>query len=123
MTKSVKNLEDKASHEQEMEKAVRTLHQWKLRAEGAMLAAGEVFREWDTALDESLYSGAMESILGIYPHELSPRFETWISLIHADDRAEYQQEIERVHEGRRNDKPNKNTQSRECHAMCPFPKM
>ncbi len=97
MTKSVKNLEDKASsHEQEMEKAVRTLHQWKLRAEGAMLAAGEVFREWDTALDESLYSGAMESILGIYPHELSPRFETWISLIHADDRAEYQQEIERV---------------------------
>jgi PAS fold. len=67
-----------------------------LRATAAIEAAGQILREWDTASDESLYSGAVEMILGIYPHELDGRFETWVSLIHPDDRMAYRREIQRV---------------------------
>jgi CheY-like chemotaxis protein len=38
----------------------------------------------------------MEAILGIFPHELTGRFEKWISLIHPDDRADYRREVQRV---------------------------
>jgi PAS domain S-box-containing protein len=79
-----------------MELALRALRQWKLRAEGAVEASGQILREWDTSADESLYSGAMESILGILPHEIAGRFEIWVSLIHPDDRAPYRKEIQRV---------------------------
>lgn len=61
-----------------------------------MLAAGQILREWNTASDESVYSGATEEILGILPHELGGGFETWVELIHADDRAAYRKEIQRV---------------------------
>ena len=82
--------------ERDLESALRELHLWKLRAEGAMQASGQVLREWDTSTDESIYSGALEAILGIYPHELSGKFETWVSLIHPDDRPQYRREISRV---------------------------
>jgi two-component system cell cycle sensor histidine kinase/response regulator CckA len=80
----------------ETEEALRALKQWKLRAEGVIEVSGQILREWQTATDESLYYGAMESILGIYPHELSGSFEKWVSLIHPDDRSEYRTEIQRV---------------------------
>lgn len=82
--------------ERDLESALRELHLWKLRAEGAMQASGQVLREWNTSTDESIYSGALEGILGIYPHELCGTFETWISLIHPDDRPQYRREIDRV---------------------------
>lgn len=84
------------TNERNFESALRELHLWKLRAEGAMQASGQVLREWNTSTDESIYSGALEAILGIYPHELSGTFETWISLIHPDDRPQYRREINRV---------------------------
>ncbi len=80
----------------ELERSLRAVHQEKLRAAAAIEAAGQILREWDTASDESLYSGAMEMTLGIYPHELDGRFETWVSLIHPDDRMAYRREIQRV---------------------------
>ncbi|MFM8365711.1 MAG: response regulator [Verrucomicrobiota bacterium] len=55
-----------------------------------------ILREWNTSTDESIYCGAMETILGIFPHELTGRFEKWVSLIHPDDRADYRREIQRV---------------------------
>jgi signal transduction histidine kinase/CheY-like chemotaxis protein len=79
-----------------LERSLRAVHQEKLRAAAAIEAAGQILREWDTASDESLYSGAMEMILGIYPHELDGRFEAWVSLIHPDDRGNYRREIQRV---------------------------
>lgn len=79
-----------------VDRDLRALRQWKLRAEGVMLAAGQILREWDTASDESVYSGATEEILGILPHELGGGFETWVELIHPDDRAAYRKEIQRV---------------------------
>lgn len=74
----------------------RALRQSRLRVEGAIEASGLILREWDTATDESLYCGAMETILGIFPHELTGRFEKWVLLIHPDDRADYRREIQRV---------------------------
>jgi PAS domain S-box-containing protein len=64
--------------------------------EGAMQSAAQILREWDTAVDETLYSGAMERILGIFPHEIAGQFEIWMLLIHPDDRMAYRREIERV---------------------------
>jgi two-component system cell cycle sensor histidine kinase/response regulator CckA len=75
---------------------MRSLRQSRLRVEGAVEATGLILREWDTATDEALYCGAAESILGIFPHELLGSFEKWVLLIHADDRAEYRKEIQRV---------------------------
>lgn len=80
----------------ELERSLRAVHQEKLRAAAAIEVAGHILREWDTASDESLYSGAMEMILGIYPQELDGRFETWVALIHPDDRVSYRKEIQRV---------------------------
>lgn len=74
----------------------RALRQSRLRVEGAIEASGLILREWDTAKDESIYCGAMETILGIFPHELTGRFEKWVSLIHPDDRSDYRREIQRV---------------------------
>jgi len=82
--------------EDAVERDLRGLRQWRLRAEGAIESSGHILREWDTARDESLYCGAMESILGIYPHEMSGTFETWAALIHPDDRPGYRREIQRV---------------------------
>ncbi len=68
----------------------------RLRVEGAIEASGLVLREWNTSTDDSVYCGAMETILGIFPHELTGPFEKWISIIHPDDRADYRREIQRV---------------------------
>ena len=61
-----------------------------------MQSAEQILREWDTAVDETIYSGAMERILGIFPHEIAGQFEIWMLLIHPDDRMAYRREIERV---------------------------
>jgi signal transduction histidine kinase len=79
-----------------LESEFRAMRQSRLRVEGAIEASGLILREWDTASDESIYCGAMEAILGIFPHELTGRFEKWISLIHPDDRADYRREVQRV---------------------------
>lgn len=61
-----------------------------------MSASDQILREWHTSDDDSIYSGAMELILGILPHELPGRFETWMSLIHPDDHVAYRTQIEAV---------------------------
>lgn len=100
MNKEITSLIDSraptATAQADLERSLRAVHQEKLRAAAVIEAAGQILREWDTATDESLYSGAMEMILGIYPHELDGRFETWVSLIHPDDRMAYRREIQRV---------------------------
>jgi PAS domain-containing protein len=83
-------------NDEELKSELRKLRQWKLRMEGAMQSAAQILREWDTAVDETLYSGAMERILGIFPHEIAGQFEIWMLLIHPDDRMAYRREIERV---------------------------
>lgn len=82
--------------DEELKSELRKLRQWKLRMEGAMQSAAQILREWDTAVDETIYSGAMEWILGIFPHEIAGQFEIWMLLIHPDDRIAYRREIERV---------------------------
>ena len=84
------------SNEDELKSELRNLRQWKLRMEGAMQSAEQILREWNTSTDESIYSGAMEWILGIFPHEIAGQFEIWMLLIHPDDRAAYRKEIKRV---------------------------
>ena len=83
-------------NDEELKSELRKLRQWKLRMEGAMQSAEQILREWDTAVDETIYSGAMERILGIFPHEIAGQFEIWMLLIHPDDRMAYRREIERV---------------------------
>lgn len=85
-----------ASKVETLASELRQLRQWKLRMEGAMQSATQILREWDTVTDESVYSGAMERILGIFPHEIAGQFEIWMLLIHPDDRMAYRREIERV---------------------------
>jgi PAS domain S-box-containing protein len=82
--------------DEDLKAELRQLRQWKLRTEGAMQSATQILREWDTVADESVYSGAMERILGIFPHEIAGQFEIWMLLIHPDDRMAYRREIERV---------------------------
>ena len=74
-----KPLPNSIGNEEELETLLRAQRQSRLRVEGAIEASGLILREWDTARDESVYCGAMESILGIFPHELTGRFEKWIS--------------------------------------------
>lgn len=82
--------------EEEFTAELRKQRQWKLRAVCAIQSAEQILREWDISTDETIYSGAMEWILGIFPHEIAGQFEIWMLLIHPDDRAAYRKEIERV---------------------------
>jgi PAS domain S-box-containing protein len=83
-------------NQEHLQAELRDLRQRKLRMEGAMRSAMQILREWDTAADETIYSGSMEWILGIFPHEIAGQFEIWMLLIHPDDRLAYRKEIERV---------------------------
>ena len=82
--------------EEQLTSELRKQRQWKLRAVCAIQSAEQILREWDISTDETIYSGAMEWILGIFPHEIAGQFEIWMLLIHPDDRAAYRKEIERV---------------------------
>ena len=82
--------------EENLTSELRKQRQWKLRAVCAIQSAEQILREWDISTDETIYSGAMEWILGIFPHEIAGQFEIWMLLIHPDDRAAYRKEIERV---------------------------
>lgn len=84
------------SSNEEFKAEFRRERQWKLRALCAMQSAEQILREWDISGDDTIYSGAMEWILGIFPHEIAGQFEIWMLLIHPDDRADYRKEIERV---------------------------
>lgn len=96
MEREAPQREAAADRQAEIENALLAIRQWKLRVEGAIELSGQILREWNTSTNEALYTGAMESILGIYPHELEGPFERWVSLIHPDDRASYRREIQRV---------------------------
>jgi two-component system, cell cycle sensor histidine kinase and response regulator CckA len=96
MEREAPQRESTADRQAEIENALLAVRQWKLRVEGAIELSGQILREWDTSTNETLYTGAMETILGIYPHELEGPFERWVSLIHPDDRATYRREIQRV---------------------------
>ncbi|MEI8292714.1 MAG: response regulator [bacterium] len=84
------------AHQEPLHAELRDLRQGKLRTEGAMRSAMQILREWDTSSDETIYSGAMEWILGILPHEIAGQFEIWMLIIHPDDRFAYRKEIQRV---------------------------
>ena len=84
------------SNDEDLKAQLRNLRQRRLRMEGAMHSAMQILREWDTASDETIYSGAMEWLLGILPHEIAGQFEIWMLLIHPDDRLGYRKEIERA---------------------------
>ncbi len=80
----------------EREQAKKLAIAWKNRYDAAAQASGQVLYEWVTDTGEVKYAGNLESVLGYSPEQLEGGLERWIDLIHPDDRARFEREVERV---------------------------
>lgn len=81
--------------------AERHLVEWKQRHEAAIRASGQILYDWNPVTNQVTYSNHLER-LGYSAFEMEGGLTNWRSLIHEDDRAAFDREIERVLETRAN---------------------
>jgi two-component system cell cycle sensor histidine kinase/response regulator CckA len=79
----------------EREHAQRLAIEWKNRYEAAVQASGHVLYDWDARTGEVHYAGDSRKALGYSIEELAGGLARWIELIHPEDRAGFEQEVER----------------------------
>jgi PAS domain S-box-containing protein len=74
--------------------------EWANRYDAAIRASGQIFFDWDSQSGEISYGGDVRRLLGYSSDELAGGLEKLRQLVHADDVAEFNAEIERVTETR-----------------------
>jgi len=67
-------------------RAQQAMHKSEQRLELAMNAGDHGFWDWNIDTGETYFSPRYYSMLGYEPGELPMKFETWVELIHPDDR-------------------------------------
>ncbi len=70
--------------------------EWANRYDAAIRASGQLLFDWDSISNEITYAGNTEQILGYSMTELRGGLDRFRKLIHPDDAAEFDQEIQRV---------------------------
>lgn len=79
----------------EKKQAERALRQWKDRYEDAVRSSNRILYDWNVAANETVYGGAVESMLGYDRADLQGSLDRWLDLIHPDDRETVRQEMHR----------------------------
>jgi PAS domain S-box-containing protein len=79
----------------ERKKAQKELEQMRDRLLLAMDAAEHAFWDWDLQTNDFYFSPRYYTMLGYEPGELSMRLETWIELMHPEDREAVVPEVKR----------------------------
>lgn len=66
------------------------------RYDAAVMATGQVLYDWDPKSNAVTYAGSLQSVLGYSHAEMQGGLAHWVSLLHPDDRAGFNAEIQRV---------------------------
>lgn len=80
----------------QLEEALSASAEWRNRYEAAILASGQLLYDWDPRTNEVRYGGAVEAMLGRTAEELAGDLTRWIALVHPDDVAAFEDEVQRV---------------------------
>src|SRR5450432_4009380 len=80
----------------ERKRAEADVLEWKNRYEAAIQASGHILYDWDPDGDEFTYGGNVEKTLGFTADELNGAMSRSMALIHPEDRAAVELEIQQV---------------------------
>ncbi len=84
----------------EREQAKKLAIEWKTRYDAAVQASGHVLFDADVRTDAVKFAGNAEKVLGYSIQELEGDVAHWIELIHPEDRAKFETEIQRSRRAR-----------------------
>ncbi len=82
--------------EQNLQRAVEELTQWRNRYEAAGQINGMLLYEWDCQTEEVIWGHNVEQVFGYSAEELTGTIDQWMELIHPDDVQKVRQELERA---------------------------
>lgn len=80
----------------ERKKVEAEVEEWKNRYEAAVMTSGHILYDWDSKTNAVTYGGAVEGMLGYSMDEMADGLKHWVELIHPDDRAQFDYDIERL---------------------------
>ncbi len=80
----------------EHKRASAAVLEWKNRYEAAVESSNLMLYDWSPGTDSVTYGGDVERIVGYSAPELAGSLSRWLELVHPDDRAAFDREIERV---------------------------
>jgi len=69
------------------------IEDWKRRYDDAVLASGQIIYESDPESSHVMLGGCVREVLGYSADELSGNAQTWLDLIHPEDRAQYLEKL------------------------------
>lgn len=78
-----------------LKRAEQEIAGWRERYRTAILASGQVIREWDPATETLSIVGDTRRILGYAPEEIAGRLERWRALLHPEDQPRFDEEAAR----------------------------
>jgi PAS domain S-box-containing protein len=70
--------------------------EWKNRYEAAVQSSDQLLYDWDPRTNAVTYGGDLKRILGYSEAEMAGGLKRWLEVIHPDDRAAFNAEIDRV---------------------------
>ncbi len=79
----------------ERKQAEEEVRHWKERYETLIRASGHIIFDWDITTGRRTYGGDTERMLRWPPDGLGQALEEWIALIHPEDRAHFEHELDR----------------------------
>lgn len=82
--------------EQNLQRAVDELTEWRNRYEVAGQINGLLLYEWDSQTEEVIWGHNVEQVFGYSPEEFTGSIEQWMELIHPDDVEKVIQKLERA---------------------------
>lgn len=82
--------------EEHLQHQANELSEWKNRYEAVIYASRQIFYDWNSKTNDVIYSGSLNEILNYSPQEMEGGLNRWIELIHPEDRAQFEAEMQRV---------------------------
>jgi PAS domain S-box-containing protein len=91
-----RDLTERKRIEQNLQRAVEELTEWRNRYEAADQINGLLFYKWNSQTEAVTWGHNVEQVFGYSREELSGSIEQWMELIHPDDLEKIIQELNRV---------------------------
>jgi PAS domain S-box-containing protein len=79
----------------ERKRAEEEVRHWKERYEMLIKASGQIIFDWDYVTGEVTFGGDTERVTGYPPESLGKSMEDWAAMVHPEDRAHFEHELDR----------------------------